>query len=118
MAVVIGTLYPVLRSPGLGGTVFSDFLTAPTWVDVVALTAATAASYTLQTTANIFRVTSTVVATYGNFNGTAVTPSANVVNGTASFPIVGQALLIRPPGVTVLSLINAATAVVVIESWN
>jgi hypothetical protein len=117
MAVVVGTLYPVLRTPALGGTVFSDFITAATWVDVVALSAAVAASYTLPLTANIFRVTSNIAATFGNFNGTAVTPSTGVVNGTASFPIGTQALLIRPPGVTALSLINAGAAVVTIEAW-
>jgi hypothetical protein len=117
MAVVVGTLFPVIRSPGLGDH-FSDFLSAPTWVDVVQLTANTAANYTLAAGANIFRLTPTVIPTYGNFNGAAVVPAAGVVNGTASFPIGGQTYLIRPAGLTTLSLICGTAGFVTIEAWN
>jgi hypothetical protein len=117
MAVQVGTLFPVLRSPAQGMS-FSDFLSAPTWVDVVALTAGTAASYTLPAAASIFRLTPTVIPTYGNFNGTAVAPSAGVTNGTASFPIGGQTYLLRPAGLATLSLICAAACLVTVEAWN
>jgi hypothetical protein len=117
MAVVIGTLYPVLRSPSLGSS-YSDFLTAPTWVDVVQLGAGAAASYTLPAGGTIFRLTPTVIPTYGNLNGAAVVPVAGVVNGTASFPVGGQTYLVKPAGVTTLSLICATASFVTIEVWN
>jgi len=117
MAVVVGTLYPVLRSPGLGMT-FSDFLSAPTWVDVVSIAAGVASAYTLAIGANIFRLTPTVIPTYGNFNGAAVVPIAGVVTGTASFPVGGQTYLLRPAGLSTLSLICAGACIVTIEAWN
>jgi len=117
MAVVVGTLFPLIRSPGVGDH-FSDFLSAPTWVDVVSITAGAAANYTLAVGANIFRLTPTVIPCYGNFNGAAAAPTAGVVNGTASFPVGGQTYLLRPPGVTALSLICAAACLVTIEVWN
>ena len=117
MAVVIGTLYPLLRSPSFGPS-YSDFLSAPTWVDVVSLGAGAAGSYTLPAGSSIYRLTPTVIPTYGNLNGAAVVPTAGVINGTASFPVGGQTYLLRPPGVTALSLICAAACLVTIEVWN
>jgi hypothetical protein len=117
MAVVIGTLFPLLRSPSFGSS-YSDFLSAPTWVDVVALGAGAAGSYTLPVGSSIYRLTPTFIPTYGNFNGTAVVPSAGVTNGTASFPVGGQTYLLRPTGVTTLSLICSTASSVSIEVWN
>lgn len=117
MAVAVGKLFPLTRSPGLGDH-YSDFLTAPTWVDVVQLAANTAAPYTLAAGAIIFRLTPTVIPTYGNFNGAAVIPAAGVANGTASFPIGGQTYLLRPGNLTALSLICASACFVTIEAWN
>jgi hypothetical protein len=120
MAVIIGTLYPLLRSPSFGAS-YSDFLSAPTWVDVVALTAGAAGSYTLPAGSSVYRLTPTVIPTYGNFNGTAVVPSAGVTNGTASFPLngqTGQTYLLRPTGATTLSLICTAICAVTVEVWN
>src|SRR5215467_6790541 len=100
MAVIIGTLNPLIRSPSLGSS-YSDFLSAATWVDVVSLGAGVAGSYTLPAGSSIYRITPTVIPTYGNFNGAAVAPTAGVVNGTASFPVGGQTYLLRPPGVSI-----------------
>src|SRR5215471_7614014 len=101
MAVVIGTLLPLIRSPSPGAS-YSDFLSATTWVDVVALAAGTANSYTLPAGSTIYRLTPTAFPTYGNFNGAAVVPTVGVTNGTASFPLPGpvggQTYLLRPPG--------------------
>jgi len=117
MAVAVGKLLPVLRSPALGDH-YSDFLTAPTWVDVVQLAANTAVTYTLAVGATIFRLTPTVIPTYGNLNGDAIVPTASVVNGTASFPVGGQTYLLKPNGLNSLSLICASASFVTIEAWN
>jgi len=117
MAVAVGKLLPVIRSPALGDH-YSDFLTAPTWVDVVQLTANTAAGYTLAVGASIFRLTPTVIPTYGNFNGAAVVPAAGVTDGTASFPVGGQTYLLASGSLRTLSLICASACLVTIEAWN
>jgi len=117
MAVAVGTLFPLIRSPGLGYS-FSDFLSAPTWVDVVALVGGAASNYTLAAGANIFRLTPTVIPAYGNFNGAAALPTVGVTNGTASFPIGGQTYLLRDAGLPTLSLICASACLVTIEAWN
>jgi hypothetical protein len=118
MAVQVGTLYPLVRSPGLGDHV-DTFLTAATWVDVAQLAANTANPYTLAVGANVFRVISSVFPTYGNLNGAAAIPVAGVTNGTASFIIPASGLyMLRPAGLSVLSLICASAAFVTIEAWN
>ena len=43
MAVAVGRLIPFVRSPSPGDH-FSDFLSAPTWVDVVSLAAGAASN--------------------------------------------------------------------------
>lgn|SRR5215469_17065790 len=117
MAVAVGRLIPFVRSPSPGDH-FSDFLSAPTWVDVVSLAAGAASNYTPPAGAVAFRLTPTVIPTYGNFNGAAVVPAAGVVNGTASFPVGGQTYLLSPGGLTPLSLICASACFVTIEVWN
>src|SRR5215471_3684709 len=116
MAVIVGPLLAPQRFTA--NYPFSSFLTAPTWVDVVAIGAGVAASYTLPATATIFRLTPTVIPTYGNFNGNAAVPAAGVTNGTASFPVGGQTYLLPPAGLSTLSLICATACLVTIEAWN
>lgn len=112
-APVIGALGPAL-SNGLP----TAFVAAPTWVDAVALTANTAATYTIPKGAHVLRLTPSVVPTYGNLNAAAVIPVAGVTNGSASFPVVSQTYLGVVSGLSALSLICASACEVLIEVWS
>lgn len=114
----IGRLDQVLRNMGQP---VPGFTSATTWVDVVALTANTAANYDIPTGGSMLRLTPTAIPTYGNFNGTAAAPSGNVTNGSGSFPVGGQTYLVAPVGGEasgVLSLICAQACYVTIEVWS
>jgi hypothetical protein len=111
---VVGRLAQPLRT----GFPVDNMLIAPTWVDVVSLSSGTPANYTLPASCTFFRLTPTVIPTYGNFNGNAAVPSGTVTNGSASFPVGGQTLLVAPNTADTLSLICASSCYVTIEAWG
>jgi len=94
-----------------------NFVPVPQWVDVLALTANTAAAYTVPANLSLLRLTPTVVPTYGSVTTTAVIPTVNVTNGGASFVIGGQTYLGVNPGEAV-SMICASNCIVTIEAWT
>jgi len=114
-AAAVTRLVPVTRNQGQQ---VPDFKTAPTWVDVVVLTANTAKPYTVKAGCPMLRMTPTVIPTYGSFLQTAALPTVDVTDGTASFPVGGQTHVVVPSTAETLSLICASACVVTIEVWN
>lgn len=113
----IGKITAVPRNQGVQ---VPDALPAPTWVDAKVLAGA-AENYAVNTDSDgakgmIVRICATAVI-WGNFNGTAVVPLADIDDGTSSFMIpAGEArVFVFPSEAHVLSLIGTAT--VSIEAW-
>jgi hypothetical protein len=107
---------PIMRSnqpiPGTG------FIPASQWIDVLAIGTA-AAGYTIPANVSMVRLTPEPVGevAYGNLNGTATVPSANVTNGSGSFPIPAGLAIGVSPG-QVLSVIASAAGTLSIECWQ
>lgn len=99
------------------GKTLQNFITAPTWVDNRRLAAGVAETYTVPTGGVICRLTPTVIPCYGNVNGAATIPAADVTDGSASFPVGGQTYMVLEGGQN-LSLICASTCDVTIEVWS
>lgn len=114
-APALSRLNHVLRNQGQPIT---NFTTAPTWVDVVALTGGAAKSYTVPAGATMLRLTPTVIPTYGNFNSTAAAPTVDKTDGSGSFPVGGQTYMVAPSAGSTLSLICAADCKVTVEVWS
>lgn len=112
---VKGRLVQVTRNQGQP---IPQFVTAPTWVDVVALAAGVAKDYAIPDGAALLRMTPTVIPTYGNFNAVAAAPVLDAVDGTGSFPVGGQTYLVAPSTAGILSLICGSTCKVTIEVWQ
>jgi hypothetical protein len=110
---VKGTLRQLMRS----NQPVPSWVVASTWVDVVAITAGTASSYTIPTGISALRLTPTVSPVYGSFVETAVVPTTGVTTGTASFPVPQGLEIVAPNDGDTLSLICASASVVTIEGW-
>jgi hypothetical protein len=119
---VIDRLRPITRQQGIQ---IPDIVSGSRWIDAVALSANTAASYTLPTDAagqkaTLLRVSSTAGPIYLNWNGTATIPTS-VSDGTASAIIHSDlegVFVAAPLSSDTLSLICASTSKVTIEAWS
>ena len=90
-------------------------LPAPTWVDAVVLTANSAATYTVPSTAKYLLFSSSVTPVYINFTTTAAIPGTSVATGAAS--LIGP-VLVNIGAVTSVSLICPTAAVVSIAVFK
>lgn len=119
---VIDRLRPIPRQQGIQ---VPDVVSASRWIDAIALSASTAASYTLPVDADgnkatLLRLSSTAGPIYFNWNGTAAIPTT-VTDGTASaiiHPDLQGEFVVAPLSTDTLSLICASSAKVTIEAWN
>jgi hypothetical protein len=139
MAASVNRFAPVVRGEGKG-------LVVPMaqWIDAFLLAAATARSYTLPTginlagggtpilnpppgvtvTATILRISNPLAAGVGdvvwvNPGGVATVPTADILTGLSSFPILpGEHFMFQlPVGVASISMISTTGGVVIIEGW-
>jgi hypothetical protein len=123
-----GDFMPSLSRPSTAPQV--AFQTPATWVDALALVATTARPYTVPLDASgkpaaLLRL-SGALETEGatsnlfyNCYGTAAIPAADILNGTASIQAVPPLYLLPvPQGVTQISFIASAAAVLIIEAWS
>lgn len=112
----VNRLSPLMRQ----GNPIQGWTSVATWVDVIALSANTAKDYTLKPGCRLLRFTPDVIPCYGSVAATAVLPTADVTDGSASFPIGAQTFLVidADTNPTTVSLISASDSTVTIEVWN
>lgn len=120
---VVTRLQPVPRNQGVQ---VPGLLPTGTWIDARVLAAGAAESYTLPTDADgnkgiMLRLNSNAGPLYINFNGTAVVPVADVIDGTSSIILrtdLGPVLLAAPHAADTLSIFSPSAAIVTIEAWS
>src|SRR5438046_2367642 len=109
MAAIV-PIRPISRNAGIQ---VPGLISSAQWIDILALTANTAQSYTLPTDSagakgRILGISATTGPCYINFAGTAVVASTGVTNGTGSAIVrtdLGSVLIAVPDGATTMSII-------------
>jgi hypothetical protein len=119
----ITPLRPIARQQGVQ---IPHLLSAPDWCNATTLAPGVAHAFTPPTDsagnlATIFRINSTDSPLYLNFNGTAVAPTVNVTNGSASIIVHSKrhpAIIAAPVATDTLSVLCASAATVTVEAWS